>query len=74
MPREALEQPEHQSRFARTCFPDQDSQTVPLLDGVAKLVQRYLVGFSVVVGGIVSQLEGLVPKSVVLKIHNVRLY
>ena len=59
--------------FARTRLPEEDGQAVPLLDGVAKLVQRYLVGFSVIVGGVVSQLEGLVPKSVVLAIHNVRL-
>ena len=53
---------------------EEDGEAVPLLDGVAKLVQWYLVGVSVIVGGVVSQLEGLVPKTVVLKVHSARLY
>ena len=45
--------------------PHDDGEALPLLDGVAQLVERHLMGRSIVIGRVMDQLERLVVETIV---------
>jgi hypothetical protein len=73
MPAEASQETKEERGLARSRLSEEDGESVAFLDGIAELIERDLVGLSVIVGGVVGKLEGFVTETIVMKVHGTRL-